>query len=1365
MKQNKKTQNGFALIATILLMVLLAIITVGMLSLSVVTLRTANQDSAQASARANARMALMIAIGELQKQMGPDQRISANSAILDASTVQHSHWLGVWNSWKAGVGESSQHSTIQGVTDNMAPSYLPNRSDYFRKWLVSLNENEMANISSPKTLSLSASHMPGPSEDAIFLVADGSLGEGDEKKPDYVAARILEVKDKGTSEVIGRYSWWIGDESQKARIMDDSFLPPPAPATAPTLTSADKIYRSQAPASMGTNTISGLKDVTVDSQFAALPSLATLDLVTGAKDRPAQQNFYDATPFSFSILTDVREGGMKRDLSTILEQPISRTNSGNEYMLYTFDDPRWPNDRSHSRVPIQDLAAYYQLYNDIKPTETGYDVNGREGVRYTSTQLAGAIQVNVPDFDGGAKVRQRSLREYTTLYKQPVVTKFQYLLALGAQPITQLDRDNITGQNNGTVPAPSGPGTQALVPVPDTDTHRLRIGVMPVVTLWNPSNMPMVMDRAQVFRVSNAPPIKLQWRKYRTTPSTAAWRNGSGTSTAPTPPNTYVSAWFSPGFLHNAGIQAFGFGGGFAFVEMVIAGTTTVPKPVVFQPGEVKTFSLVPTFGAKLNGTGNVNGIMAENAIRDTVEGYDPYGFFIAGHSAPYGGSGACPDIFFFTNGPQKGATLVFNKDDKFSLFVDKEADVGGWASGERVSPGGYVRGSGFALTMVDPGFRANVNDYLWWLDHYSMLSRHGGTNTAAIAFNNGLIAPGFPGGTTPIAYDVATNAISGSQIIGASEDTPPQVRGLMEFSLSLGCEAGSLSAGGYGGGRRIASRPFLHSGLGAPPFIDQFNKASLYNYGWDWQLSKVNDIEDSIIQAEPVTGNGFFGGGYTIEAGTTRVVQQEIPVLPAISIAALSPARLGGFSLGNSNNVGDDPLMTTLFVKGWRVNSPIGNDYQKTTATGHGGLAPNVLQSVGNSYAHPNIPANLAFTTWTRRFDGDVGEGDKIVPFVDHSYLANKALWDEFYFSSIAPQLSVIPLYRKNPNIVVSTKTAKDVAFDFFQLSGTSPSTPLPNRRIVPYKTNLDQAKLDTLFTEASVYTNGLADKIAARLMVEGGFNINCTSVNAWKIFLSSLKGKPVAYLDGGTVPKEVTPAGTTISPGILPNGVPVKSADITDINEPKEQWTSGRELSDDEINELSIAMVKQVKLRGPFLSMSEFVNRRLEGNTGAAAAERSVKGALQAALDDPTVSINAKFRTPSRILDAEVDGTTVDGDPSLPGMNPIPFAFPDAAKGPVAYGSMAYVDQADVLRGFAEQLTPRGDTFVIRTYGDSLDASGKVVARAWCEAVVQRVPEYVDSLDESHVKSANLASNRNKIFGRKIQIISFRWINPSEI
>ena len=264
---------------------------------------------------------------------------------------------------------------------------------------------------------------------------------------------------------------------------------------------------------------------------------------------------------------------------------------------------------------------------------------------------------------------------------------------------------------------------------------------------------------------------------------------------------------------------------------------------------------------------------------------------------------------------------------------------------------------------------------------------------------------------------------------------------------------------------------------------------------------------------------------------------------------------------------------------------------------------------------------------------------------------------------------------------------------------------------------------------------------------MVNGAFNINSTSVEAWKIFLSSLKGKPVAYLDGGASPKEFVTEGTTVSPGSLPSAAPIKTSDIISPNSPPEQWQAGRELTDEEVEQLALAVVKQVKRRGPFLSLSEFVNRRLDGNNSAFA----LKVALQAALDDENVAINANFREPGRMLDAETASITG-------------FKFPDAAKGPIAYGSAPYVDQADLLQHFSEQLTPRGDTFVIRAYGDSIDSSGKIVARAWCEAVVQRVPEYSDPTNEPHQKQSELTESNQK-FGRKIQIMNFRWLNSKEV
>ncbi|MBC8126580.1 MAG: hypothetical protein H8M99_05475, partial [Gloeobacteraceae cyanobacterium ES-bin-144] len=154
----------------------------------------------------------------------------------------------------------------------------------------------------------------------------------------------------------------------------------------------------------------------------------------------------------------------------------------------------------------------------------------------------------------------------------------------------------------------------------------------------------------------------------------------------------------------------------------------------------------------------------------------------------------------------------------------------------------------------------------------------------------------------------------------------------------------------------------------------------------------------------------------------------------------------------------------------------------------------------------------------------------------------------------------------------------------------------------------------------------------------------------------------------------------------------------------------------------------------------LADFINRRVGNDETLARA-----GALQSAID--AAKINKGY-----------DARPSAASPSL--------AFPAAeSKSPAAQGAPGIVKQADLLTPIAPVLAVRSDSFIIRGYGEKLDASGsKVLARAWCEAVVERDCGFVDSSDPPETAITNL-NPVNRKFGRRFVIRSFRWLHSSEI
>lgn len=268
--------------------------------------------------------------------------------------------------------------------------------------------------------------------------------------------------------------------------------------------------------------------------------------------------------------------------------------------------------------------------------------------------------------------------------------------------------------------------------------------------------------------------------------------------------------------------------------------------------------------------------------------------------------------------------------------------------------------------------------------------------------------------------------------------------------------------------------------------------------------------------------------------------------------------------------------------------------------------------------------------------------------------------------------------------------------------------------------------------------------------------FNVNSTSVTAWRAMLGHARGQRVPYFapTGGIALSALTEhpvsrfsiAGADEATKVAPGGVfPEANA-----------FTGYRVLDDGFLIELAKQVVVQVRNRGPFLSLAEFVNRQLSNG------DLAMAGALQAALNQVTKDGSAT--DPFATIKGNSEKTTI-APPSLdPAENQLAYQTPAAAAGYSTYGVPGWTRQADILRPLAPILSARDDTFIMRGYGDARDGNGRILARSVCEAVVRRTRGFVDPADAADITTPPTKPN-NKVFGRRFEVISFRWLAPNEV
>ena len=418
----------------------------------------------------------------------------------------------------------------------------------------------------------------------------------------------------------------------------------------------------------------------------------------------------------------------------------------------------------------------------------------------------------------------------------------------------------------------------------------------------------------------------------------------------------------------------------------------------------------------------------------------------------------------------------------------------------------------------------------------------------------------------------------------------------------------------------------------------------------------------------------------------------------------------------------------------------------------------PYTLNAVGNSTASPFIDADKVrmrqyFTPTSDNFKRRGVHG------ADHCYATNHMLMDDWFVSTAGEDVDPW-------DSSLTTRSWEQVYRDF--VSGTEE---LPNS----YYKKSESAMDATDFTaDPSVHWL----RIAAELEVEGMFNINSTSTKAWQMLLKgnfgpNTDGNKILALDDQDRESSILTINAAQATPSVPLGKAFPRTKLTSSAQSGVALghlalTQPIRFNDVQIEGLAEEIVKEIKQRGPFLSLSEFFNRQLlvvsPADTTSTESHLARFGAVEAALTNlsnlPLTDPKNAFALLKKTFDDPPSAVNAAGDP-------LTYPFGAAAQGNPAYGYPGWTRQADVLGPISGNITPRDDTFTIRAYGSSMDASGNVQAEAWCEAVVQRKAEYVDSIDDKYDSTVDdtLDSDVNKTFGRRYRLVRFRWLNANEI
>ncbi|BCX46263.1 hypothetical protein HAHE_01710 [Haloferula helveola] len=731
---------------------------------------------------------------------------------------------------------------------------------------------------------------------------------------------------------------------------------------------------------------------------------------------------------------------------------------------------------------------------------------------------------------------------------------------------------------------------------------------------------------------------------------------------------------------------------------------------IVFEPGELKVFSMRSTIDSSTGGGLEV----------DLVPGFDPS--VVAG------------DERTWTVGSGNNKTTTFSPSEKPG--VSYEFSCAQWGGGVNV---GNTPGAMFLESSLSGGSgklpMTYSNDWLQRSPH-----RRDQTNT-----------PITPPGESNLAlweFDGFPKIVAYTQmaIKGVFEFDYPSIDWERDWRCRNWIQAPPFY---FGSGMYMSlDDSIAHTQRVDCPYIVNFGPTTTFG------ISKIiGQIGDK----------AFLGSGAPAYEQVTSAALLELPTAPVGSLAGFAGMRINpGWVRPNQ-----------YLKRGLSASDPLQLKPQQFTGNGSSVAKCSLYSSeskrvayqsgvtgpgIGNSFMHPMLPRSDVYRFINNSVSRDVI--DRTNPDVteevdtqaycdywDHVFLLNDALWDDYFVSSLADQ------NRPGASSALSLKE---------NIGRLVANEEIGNSRYRYNDGGKTAAEVETELQAADGYL-----KAAEHLVVDGMFNVNSTSVDAWHAVFAGIRERKAVYRDrSGQLGEIEAPDGHIV---VTRFNTEVSDKEMDDAGrgvvmpDGSSGWSGVRFLDDEQLRKLAEECVKQVKQRGPFLNFSEFINRRLSND------ELGLMGALQSAIDydddsPESSSINYRFKnSPALMISASDVGRSS-------------FSTPQAIEGSRLAGVPGYVIQSDLLKPIANTLSVRDDTFRIRAYGEALDSDGSVAARAWCEAIVQRVPEYADPTNDASepvrlmstdgaFRDNDALSDTNRKYGRKFVIEGFRWLHPDEV